>query len=85
MDTIRVYDNGEDWVEYVEYDCKIFASAHSDSGKYSSRMWRELIKILDIDGVIHTQLRFDYLVKFFSRHYIVEQIDGDYYTVRKVG
>lgn len=75
-------DSENGWVEYVVYDNMIIASAHCHKGKYTRDMFKAMKEVLAIKGEVYTELPFDYLVKFYSRHCIVELIEEDYYKIR---
>ncbi len=75
---VRVYDEPDGWVEYVEYvenDGKIFMSAHTHTDKYSKKMMIKIAKTFLTFEEVYTILPYDYLVNFYNKHTHVELID----------
>lgn len=74
---IRVYDEPDGWVEYVENDGKIYMSAHTNLSKYSKKMMIVIAKTFLTFDEVYTILPYDYLVNFYNKHTYVELIDEE--------
>lgn len=82
--TIRWYDEDDGWIDYINIDGVIYGSAHAVNNKYSRSLLRSLLKGIKHYGTIVTELRYNYLVKFYSRHFKVTHIDKNFYKVEVV-
>lgn len=77
------YDKPDGWVAYTEHEEVIHATAHSYENKYSVGMLRALKRVLDIKDILVTELVYNYLVDFYSKHYKVTHLGQNYYKVEK--
>jgi len=84
METIRTYETDEEWCEYIEHDKMIFASAHTSKKTYSRRLMKEMKLILAIKGEIVTELSYNYLIKFYSRHFDIESLGNNFYKIKDI-
>ena len=76
-DTIRVYDESDGWVEYVENNGNIYMSAHTNLDKYSKKMMIVIARTFLTFDEVYTILPHDYLVNFYNKHTHVELIDEE--------
>ena len=75
--TVRVYDKPDGWVEYIKIDGVVYGSAHSYNGKYS------ILNNVKKFGEIVTELRYNYLLKFYKKHFTVTYIINNLYIIEK--
>ena len=75
------YDKPDGWVAYIEIDEVIYANAHTTSGRYTIGILRALKRILSKKGRIVTELVYNYLIDFYSKHYKVTSIGNNFYIV----
>jgi len=80
---IRVYDEPDGWVEYVDNKGTICANAHANSGKYTIGMMRAMLKVLDIKGEVVTDLQHDYLIKFYKKHFDTTYLNDFFYIIKR--
>ncbi len=79
---VKFYDKQDGWIECgIKYNI-MYVSAHCEGDKYSRPMLRKLLEFGRLFGVARTQLRFDYLVKFYSKHFNVTPLGDDMYEIR---
>ena len=82
-DTFRFYDEPEGWVECETIDGGLIVSAHVyNDGKYSRAMMRKFIKIVDAVDIVITELRYNYLVEWFSKHFKITHRGEHIYEIR---
>jgi hypothetical protein len=79
----RSYEKDGDWVEWAEDNGIIIISAHSANNKYSIGMLREMIRIFNKKGELYTELRYNYLVSFYDKHYKLTHLGNNYYKLSR--
>lgn len=84
MIPVRLYDESDGYVEYIIKDDVIYGTAHSNNKTYSKGMLRAIKKGIAIKGKIVTELRYNYLIAFYSRHYELTLIKDNYYEVKEI-
>lgn len=85
--TYRWYDEPDGWIEWIEKDGIIYGSAHATGNKYSRAMLRELKKGINLiirkKAVLITELRYNYLIKFYSRHWKIIKLQEHFYKIEE--
>jgi len=82
MEIIRTYETDVEWCEYVIVQNIVIMSAHSDNKTYSRQLWREMKQIMAIKGEIVTELSYNYLIEFFSKHYEVIELGKNIFKIK---
>ncbi len=84
-ESFRFYDEPEGWIECETMsDCMVISAHVYDDGKYSRAMMRKFIEFGNAVGVVRTELRYNYLVKWFSKHFKVTHLGEHIYEIRKI-
>ncbi len=82
--TIRFYDGVEGWMECGIAHNKVYISSHCyDDGKFSKPMFRLFMQFMELFIEVRAELKYNYLVDFFKKHYEVENLIDTVYIIRK--
>lgn len=79
---IRVYDDESGYVDVGIQDRVVYVSAHCNGDKYSNGMMRKFKEVAKLFGKARTQLSYNYLVDFYSKHFDLELLYDDVYEIR---
>tara|TARA_R110000851_G_scaffold268625_1_gene421365 strand:+ start:904 stop:1161 length:258 start_codon:yes stop_codon:yes gene_type:complete len=83
LNIIRIYNKPDGYVEYVYKNNIVCANAHSNIGKYTIGMMRAMLDVLRIKGKVTTQLRYNYLIDFYKKHFEVTYLSEEFYIIRE--
>jgi len=84
MEIIRTYETDLEWCEYVIVNNIVIASAHTDNKVYSRRLMREMKLILAIKGEILTELSYNYLIEFYSKHFELTSLGENIFKIKDI-
>ena len=84
LDIITDYDEVDGMVQHAIYNGYCIVTAHTNTGKYSIGMLRVFIEMVDFYGIVITELKYKYLVDFYSKHSEVTKIEDNIYVIKGV-
>ena len=85
IEDLRFYDEQDGWIECAIKDSVMYISVHckTEDGKYSREILRKLIAFGYVFGTVRTELRYNYLVDFYSKHFDVTDLGSNIYEIKR--